>query len=78
MRTIDRTIIGNVGNGVLAVSPDVARALGIGGLSVRAGEVFSSSGRFLQNEPRLPRCKRDAKDLRGRVGVAPSADPGVP
>ena len=41
------------------------------------GERTSSSGRFLHIELRLTRCKRDAKEVRGRVGITPVTDPGV-
>lgn len=51
--TMERTIIGKTGKGLLSVSSDGAKALGIGGLSRAAGEPSSSSTILLQGESRL-------------------------
>ena len=75
--TMDSTIMGSIGNGVLNDSPDGASALGIGGLSTKPGEANSSSTTFLQAEPRLIVRRREANDARGRVGVAVPSEAGV-
>ena len=68
--TMDSTIMGSIGNGVLNDSPHGASALGMGGLSTKPGEASSSSAIFLQAEPRLIVRRREANDARERVGVA--------
>ena len=74
--TIESTIIGTIGKGLLSVSPDGAKALGMGGLSDSPGNPVSSSSSPLHNDSLLGLRALPPNDNLGRVGVVVSAARG--